>query len=150
MKRLLCWLELYNHKEKILVDKEDYQNLSKYRWYSDGHGHVIRKVKINGKWKNRYIHRDIMGVFDPDIIIDHINRDPLDNRRINLRIATKSENSLNSKINKKNTSGYKGVSFHNIGNKPWRARIIRGLKRIELGLYKTPEEAYRAIEEFNL
>lgn len=75
--------------------------------------------------------------------IDHKNRDPLDNRRSNLREATRSENCANRGINSNNTSGFKGVDFHKSSGK-WRARICVNRKSIDLGLFDKPHDAHEA------
>lgn len=76
-------------------------------------------------------------------VIDHIDRNPLNNKIENLREVTHSENCFNRLKNKNNTSGYKGVSFHKTMNK-WRAMIKVKGKDICLGYYPFPEDAYKA------
>lgn len=79
------------------------------------------------------------------LFIDHINRIPSDNRLCNLRLATLSQNSANSKIPKRNTSGAKGVSWHGQNNK-WRVEIRSKNKYIYIGSYSDislASEAYR-------
>src|SRR3990167_96560 len=73
-------------------------------------------------------------------IVDHINRNKLDDRPENLRIANKMQNAINSKIPSTNTSGYKGVSFYG-RDKNWESYIKYKQKRIFLGRYKTKNEA---------
>jgi hypothetical protein len=72
--------------------------------------------------------------------IDHINSDKLDNRICNLRIATESQNGGNSRLSKRNTSGFKGVYWNNDMQK-WHAQIHVKRRRIHLGLFHTPQEA---------
>ena len=76
-------------------------------------------------------------------VVDHINHDPLDNHRHNLRLATRSQNAANVGPYANNTSGYKGVDF-NQGK--WRARITQHGKRHFLGTFDTAEEAARAYD----
>lgn len=76
-------------------------------------------------------------------LVDHINGNTLDNRRSNLRLATVKENTRNQQINKKNTSGYKGVSWYRKDCK-WIARIKVDGKTLYLGSFKNPEDAYAA------
>lgn len=73
-----------------------------------------------------------------EIHIDHIDRNPLNNRKSNLRICTNKENSRNSGMRKNNTSGYKGV-WKNW--KRWEAGIKVNGAKIYLGLFKTKQEA---------
>lgn len=105
-----------------LVSKEDYRHLSQFKWYKDknyARGDINKK-----KW---FLHRYIMIVILGNELtsknhIDHINGNPLDNTRDNLRAVTFSENSRNRKKKDDTTSKYIGVSF----NKPrlkWQASI---------------------------
>lgn len=76
-------------------------------------------------------------------IVDHINRNPDDNRLSNLREATRFENLRNQGAHKDNRSGYKGVSFSK-SEKRWVARIMVNRKAIRLGSFKTAEDAHDA------
>lgn len=122
-----------------LVDDEDFEELSKYKW----HAHF---VKTDGKYRARRVfmikrqnyhmkmHRQIMGVTDPKIQVDHKNRDTLDNRRENLRICNENQNQQNKKKHENCSSKYKGVILRESGK--WRVRIsIPSGKRIQLGEY---------------
>ncbi len=76
--------------------------------------------------------------------IDHFNGVRNDNRWVNLRLANRGEQQHNRGINKNNTSGYKGISFHKASGK-WRARITyEGVERY-LGVFNTPHEAHAAV-----
>jgi len=79
----------------------------------------------------------------PNQQIDHINEDPSDNRWENLRLATKSQNMRNITRIKSNTSGYKGVSWHNDAQK-WRASIKVDGSSYHLGLFKSKDDAAEA------
>ena len=74
-----------------------------------------------------------------DLLIDHINKNPLDNRRINLRICNKSQNAMNSKIASNNTSGFRGVKWYKPGQK-WYVSIKVMRKDIYLGLFKNKKD----------
>lgn len=74
--------------------------------------------------------------------VDHANRNGLDNRRVNLRPATRSQNAANRAPQRSNTSGYKGVDWHPLARK-WRARIVVNGRGTYLGLYGDPVEAAR-------
>ena len=88
------------------------------------------------------MHREILGLGKQDkIYIDHINRNKLDNRRSNLRIATKSQNGLNREESV-------GVSWRKERNK-WRARITINGKEQFLGHFNNWEEAIQARKEAN-
>jgi hypothetical protein len=82
-------------------------------------------------------------------VIDHINRDTTDNRWVNLRLATISENGANAKMRCDNKSGFKGVSWGADRGK-WGAYIQVNSKSIGLGRYDILEdavEAYKAASE---
>jgi len=82
----------------------------------------------------------------PDNQIDHINRNPSDNRLINLRAATQSENKANSGNYKNNRSGVKGVSFWAHGQK-WKAAITKDGIRYHLGFFANFSDAVVARSE---
>lgn len=79
----------------------------------------------------------------PKAFIDHVNGDGLDNRWANLREATIAENAKNRRLNRNNTSGFKGVSFAKRANK-YTAQVTANRKRVCLGFFDTPEDAYAA------
>lgn len=100
---------------------------------------------INGE--HMYLHRYIMGVSDRKVIVDHINGDIYDDRRKNLRLATKADNAHNMRcLSSHNHSGYKGVFFENF-TKRWCASIQLNGKKINLGRYKTAREAADAYDK---
>lgn len=78
--------------------------------------------------------------------IDHEDLDGLNNRWVNLRIATPSQNRWNSRRRKDNTSGVKGVSWHALARK-WRARISFRGQEIHLGLFADLGDAEAAVRE---
>ena len=94
--------------------------------------------------KHIFLHRLIMGCTVNDgIVIDHINGNTLDCRKENLRKCSRAQNAHNCVKPKHNTSGYKGVSFYKNRNK-WVAGIKVNNRRINLGYFITPEDAYKA------
>lgn len=90
--------------------------------------------------KTVFLHRLIMNP-PKGMVVDHINGDTLDNRRVNLRVCTQFENMRNRKTNYNNKFGYKGVCKHKQSGK-YRSRISVDGVRLSLGLFYTPEEAY--------
>lgn len=81
----------------------------------------------------------------PDMVVDHVNRDSLDNRRINMRKCLQSENVINSKVNANNTSGFRGVDWLS-RHGYWRSRIRSNGVKMSLGAFATPEDAARAYD----
>jgi len=75
--------------------------------------------------------------------IDHINGNKKDNRALNLRISSRSENLANAKKGKRNTSGFKGVCFDKRSGK-WVAHICINYKQIHIGYFDAPELAHMA------
>jgi len=79
------------------------------------------------------------------IEIDHVNGIRVDNRIVNLRLATNQQNSANSKIRKNNKSGLKGAYRRNSNNGMcWQATITVKKKAIYLGIFSSKEEAHAA------
>jgi hypothetical protein len=122
-----------------LVDDDMLKELAKYKWHF-ACGYARRTVK--GNHIKIHMHRVIMNTpqgFDTD----HINGNKLDNRKINLRICSRSENNKNVGKRKNNTSGYKGVYWDKNRNQ-WSSCIKVFSKTVQLGCFKEKEEAYKA------
>lgn len=89
------------------------------------------------------MHRQILGA-DTGMMVDHVDGDGLNNCRLNIRLATNSQNQMNRK-RQKSSSGFRGVTFHKQCGR-WQASIKHNGKNHYLGLYDAPEtaaEAYR-------
>lgn len=127
--------------DSTLLDEEDEKRFSRYTWMKNSNGYVIRQI---GK-KVKFLHREILDCPEK-YQVDHINGNPLDNRKINLRICSKIENSWNRKLNKNSKTGYKGVHFkkNNRGTKKYLARISYFGERIHLGYFYSAEDAANA------
>ncbi len=131
-------IKLANTKKVALIDDHDFQRIVSFKYHLDRSGHAARSKSIENVNRKIYIHWDIIGRkkgFD----VDHINRNPLDNRKVNLRHCTRSENIMNVGLTKQNTTGYKGVSFHK-RYKVYRAKIAFNGVRYEIGEYKTAKD----------
>lgn len=109
--------EIFIKEHIVLVDDEDYPELIKHKWRLDGRsakrGFIYFRTTLHSIDNNEIdmpMHRFIMKCHVNDgIVVDHINHNTLDNRKENLRKATKGENSRNGKRSKTNITGYKGV-----------------------------------------
>lgn len=121
---------------RTIVDKEDLETLLLYKWRLNNWGYA--ETKIDGK--SFLMQRMILNEFSPNKIPDHINRNPLDNRKGNLRIVDKSLNAVNAGLRANNKSGVTGVNWDKHANS-WRAYISYQGKRIELGHRKDFEKA---------
>lgn len=128
-----------NTGELTFVDDEDFAFINQWRWAENKGGYAQRGSSVNGKKVTVLMHRVIMGAKKGQSI-DHVNGDGFDNRKVNLRIATQSQNMHNRKMGKNNTSGYKGVSWSEQAKK-WRAMICHNRKPLSLGMFNSAREA---------
>jgi hypothetical protein len=130
---------------ETVIDAADVPLVDDRNWCAINSGNTVYAYRMDySKAKPRavYLHREIMG--QPDgFEVDHKNGDGLANCRKNLRVATKSQNSCNSRISSANTSGFKGVSFYK-RNRSWVARIKVNQISKYLGMFDSPEEAHKA------
>lgn len=124
-----------------MIDLTDVDIIKQYKWNLSG-GYARTVVDGHGL----FMHKVIMGDFNNNFTIDHINRNRLDNRKSNLRIVTLQENSFNQSVYKNNTSGVAGVLFNKSKNK-WEASIQVNKKRIYLGTFINKEDAINARKE---
>lgn len=132
-----------------LVDDEDYEHLSKRKWYcyrARSKNTNCWHVRLSESNKRQvYLHRMI--VTPPEgMIVDHINRDGLDNRKENLRFCTPWQNSLNCSPRINCTSKYKGVCKRSDSGS-YRSRIRVHGKLINLGNFKNEKDAARAYND---
>lgn len=146
---------------RVQVDDADLPLLSSFRWYlkkrNDGRGYdqpyVVGDIyTAEGRVRVR-MHRIILAA-TPEQFCDHINGDTLDNRRCNLRIATRQENARNrGKLKRSPTSPWKGVkraprprtTWDGIDR--WIAMIKLDGRQVVVGVYETPEIAARAYDD---
>lgn len=136
----------------VIVDAADYEWLVQWKWTarpnaSAGSVYAQRGTGCDGKQFIILMHRAILGLEKGDSREgDHVNGNTLDNRRVNLRIATHGQNSYNVSRNCVNTSGYKGVHYCRDATRsaPWVAVIHADRKRVYLGHFRTPDAAYAA------
>jgi hypothetical protein len=120
---------------EVLIDPDDYETVSKYKWFIKHNNYVYTQVNR----KTVHLHRLIINA-PKGLEVDHINRNPLDNRKQNLRLCTKSQNNMNKE-------GIRGVSKF---RDKWRARIKKDGKELHLGVFDTFNEALEKRKEFEI
>jgi hypothetical protein len=108
----------------------------------DANGYTRFKIDGRAYLGHRLAFLTMTGAF-PGLDVDHINRNPSDNRWCNLRLVNKSLNARNSKLRASNTSGFFGVHYVPVLQR-WSARITVNWRRWVIGYFSTPEEAARA------
>lgn len=134
-----------------IVDDDDFAMVSCFQW------HALRR---RNKWhaartangRSIYMHRVLLNA-PPDREVDHANGDGLDNRRFNLRLATKRQNAQNRRSgDPRKASQFHGVSLHPRGNR-WRVLICAGepdkrgnAKQVYVGHFIDEVEAARAYD----
>jgi AP2 domain/HNH endonuclease len=130
-----------------LVDEKDYEWLSSFKWYA------WFSPRTKGFYARRSIypstgasmHRVILDA-NPGQIVDHINRNTLDNRRANLRFATISQSNQNTRVlTTRNKSGFRGVSLVR-ATKKWRVVISLNGRNIDLGRFACIKDAALAYD----
>lgn len=86
-----------NRGIEILVDDDKFEELNQYTWYTNGNGYAFRFVKITYKKKKAIsMHRQLTNCPE-GLVVDHINRNRVDNRLENLEIVTQEENMRRSR-----------------------------------------------------
>jgi len=131
-----------------IVDDEDFEWLNRHKWTylpSTHTGYAHRRVYQKREYiKDILMHRVILNA-PPGMQTDHRNMNGLDNRRVNLRMCTNSQNHMNTRKRSNCVSIYKGVSWHKLAGK-WRAQIKANNRRKHLGLFNSEEEAALAYD----
>lgn len=141
----------------FLCDDSDYPYLSQFTWTDNGSGYAHRYVgyHINDKGKpisdHKYMHREIMKA-PKGTEIDHINCNSFDNRKENLRFASRSLQCINTRW-KLGVSGFRGV--HDCKSVPglkarWHAQIKVKGKVIRGGYFHSPRMAALAYNDLAL
>lgn len=110
-----------------LIDDADLPLVSQYRWQYHRNGYAVTTLNR----RKVYLHRMIMNA-QPGQIVDHLDRNPLNNTRANLRFVTAQQNGQNRRKTSRCTTGFKGVGYE---RGKWRARIRANDQNIHLGLY---------------
>jgi hypothetical protein len=139
---------------KALVDDNDYDWLSQWKWHCCDKSETSPRYAarceylgmVDGKPKNKHVsmHRVITGA-KRGLEVDHINGNGIDNRRDNLRVCTRKQNSRNVS-GRSHSSKYKGVSWDK-RRQWWRANIRANHKFFYIGVYQTEEDAAKAYDQ---
>ena len=103
-----------NEIARTIIDKDDIDKIKDIKWNYHKQEQYVRSSKFGP------LHRYIMNCPN-NMVIDHINRNRLDNRKENLRICTIQQNGVNRGLVSNNTSKFTGVSYDKHGNKKWVA-----------------------------
>ncbi|MGA2093555.1 MAG: AP2 domain-containing protein [Sedimentisphaerales bacterium] len=133
-----------------IVDVEDYYRYGKFQWCMGGTGkkcYAARGVRgADGKLRVTFLHRLIMNA-PKGKLVDHKNGNSLDDRRANMRLATRKQNMQNrQKTSTKTSSRYIGVYFDR-ARKKWVAEINYRKRRVFLGRFEAEEAAARTYDE---
>src|SRR3990167_3193433 len=138
--------------KNAIIDDEDYSRISGYSWFTHRERNQFYAWAYAGGGRKRreYIRmHQLILARQGTVEVDHINGDGLDNRRHNLRYATRHQNSMNMRKHSHGSSRFKGVCWdrNTRGRKKWLAQITSNYKRIFLGRYLDEEQAARAYDE---
>ena len=122
----------------FLVSKSKLEYVLRHSWYLGGNGYPMTYTA-----RSKTLHKNLLGKQETGYVIDHINRNKLDNRFENLRVITAKENSYNRTKSKNSNNTYKGVKKS--GNKFSAVISKDGIKR-EIGGFDTEEDAAKAYD----
>ncbi|MBX9583676.1 MAG: HNH endonuclease [Gemmataceae bacterium] len=123
-----------------LIDAADLPAVEARKWFTNPYGYAVSTPRTTeGSRSPIYLHRLLLDA-PKGSLVDHINDDPLDNRRSNLRVCTASENVANGRKARGKSSRFKGVSFHK-RHKRWRAYITVHQQEQHLGWFGDEEAA---------
>lgn len=134
--------------EWTILDEEDYYRYGNLKWTLSGckkKFYAVSGIKDkDGNFKIVRLQRLIMNE-PPGLLVDHRNGNSLDNRRENLRVATRNQNVCNNRKRKNTTSRFIGVYFHKWHSR-WASSITHNGKRMFLGYFESELEAARAYD----
>lgn len=130
---------IFDSGTEMKFDISDLELVSSYNWFVDSVGYP--SAYVDGRAIR--LHRLLLPTVQKGLVIDHKNRNKLDNRRNNLRVVTQKENCHNSSVRSNNKSGVPGVFFDNRA-KRWRAQIYHGGKSTHVGIFDCFDDAVAA------
>jgi HNH endonuclease len=135
-----------------LVDDEDFEWVNQWKWHAfkSSNGlvyYAVRSERVDGKQRRIWLHRLLLGLGPGDgLECDHRNGNGLDNRRVNIRRATRAENNRNRGLLASNKSGCTGVSWHS-RDRMWQAHAIVDGRWTNLGQFTSKDDAIAARRE---
>lgn len=139
-----------------LIDESDFHLVMRYSWrYSPNtkraeFGYAVTTARIDGRYRRTVTMHRLLLSPPKDKQVDHINGDRLDNRRANLRLASRSQNMFNArKSSAASTSVYKGV-FWNSQKERWHAATYENGRVIHLGFFEDESLAALASDAYAL
>lgn len=141
--KIMMFLRLSNSPLLATIDDEDWHRCKDLKWRLLTKGYV--GYTLPGEQKSITLHNFIMNTA-PGANVDHIDRDPRNNCRSNLRLSSNSEQGQNRGLFRNNKTGYKGVSFKQ-RTKKYVAQIRRDYKVIWLGEFRNSVDAARCYDE---
>lgn len=137
-----CAVGIFDKGTEMMFDIDDLEIVSAHNWHIDSGGYP----STYEKGSQLRLHRLLLTDIPKGLVVDHINRNKMDNRRKNLRIVTQKENGQNTGVHSNNTSGVPGVFFDNRA-KRWRAQITRDGKTAHVGIFDCFDDAVSARKE---
>lgn len=135
-------LHITLNRREVVMDAEDAHLLEGATLCITTRGYVqLHKKVTTGVYTHHTLSRLILNA-PIGRAVDHVSGNQLDNRKVNLRLCSLSENARNRRMERDSTSHFKGVRYANrTGKKRWNARIFHNGARKCLGYYATPQEA---------
>ncbi len=135
-----------------IIDQADAELVMRHKWHaakdSCGRWRAFASfMDANRRRRRIQLSRFILN--DPEgLVVDHIDRNPLNNQRDNLRLATWSQNQCNRRVQRNSSTQLKGVTFRKDikGDRPFQASIRVHYRRISLGFFATAKEAAEAYD----
>ena len=130
---------------EFTYSESDKDTVESHKWHINKCGYVVRTQQKNNKHTCLYLHRVLMSPPSTKIV-DHIDGNPLNNTRENMRVCFKQQNSMNQKKRCTNRSGFVGVCWDKRSSR-WEASLTYKYKKKFLGYYNDKQDAIKARKE---